>query len=88
MVCFTPSRVVASTEARNVCGRPIATKATATSTASGRRTYSVERVRSTQKLPIVGTAERAKERVTASAIEMPVAAETKFCTVSPIIWLK
>ena len=62
-------------------------------TARGRRRSaaarrSVQRVRSTQKLPIVACWTRAKPRISATARAMPVAAETKFCTVSPAIWVK
>ncbi len=45
----------------------------------------VARVRSTQKLPSVVALLRAKARVTAIESAMPVAADTKFCTVSPAI---
>ena len=46
------------------------------------------RVRSTQKLPTLRAEARAKPRITATATAMPVAAETKFCTVSPAIWVR
>ena len=50
--------------------------------------YSVQRVRSTQKLPIVLPERRAKPRISATASAMPVAADTKLCTVSPAIWVR
>ena len=43
---------------------------------------------STQKLPRVEPFGAAKPRTTATATAMPVAALTKFCTVSPTIWLR
>ena len=46
------------------------------------------RVRSTQKLPTVVALARLKARASGTTMAMPVAAETKFCTVSPTIWLK
>ncbi len=46
------------------------------------------RVRSTQKLPIVETERRASPRMNAARVAMPVAAETKFWTVSPSIWVR
>src|ERR1700687_5620877 len=51
----------------------------------GRRTHSVARVRSTQKLPIVLALARATPRMTAIASAMPVAAEAKLWNVSPTI---
>ena len=54
----------------------------------GSRMYSTQRVRSTQKLPIVCAERRAKPRTSATASAMPVAAETKLCTVSPAIWVR
>ena len=50
--------------------------------------YSTQRVRSTQKLPMVFAERRAKPRTSATASAMPVAAETKLCTVSPAIWVR
>ena len=46
------------------------------------------RVRSTQKLPIVVARLRVSPRTSATATAMPTAAETKFCTVSPAIWVR
>ena len=45
---------------------------------SGSRTLSVQRVTSTQKLPTVRADARAKPRMTATAMAIPVAAERKF----------
>ena len=47
-----------------------------------------DRVRSTQKFPIVGDLRRTRPRITAIATAIPTAAETKFCTVSPAIWVR
>ena len=46
------------------------------------------RVRSCQKLPSSLPLRRAKPRITAARTAMPTAAETKFCTASPAIWVK
>ena len=43
---------------------------------------------STQKLPSREPDRFAKPRMTATQTAMPVAAERKFCTASPAIWLK
>ena len=45
-------------------------------------------MRSTQKLPMLFADARAKPRMTATVTAMPVAAETKFCTVSPVICVR
>jgi hypothetical protein len=51
----------------------------------GSSTYSSDRVKSTQKLPIVVAAERVKPRITAIATARPAAAAMKFCQASPAI---
>ena len=48
----------------------------------------MQRTRSAQKLPIVAAPARVKPRTSATDRAMPVAAETKFCTVSPAIWTR
>ena len=88
MVCRAPSRVVASIAPARVCGMPCATSTSASTAEIGSRTNSVIRVRSTQKLPTLRVEARAKPRITATATAMPVAAETKFCTVRPAIWVR
>ncbi|MGA8382223.1 MAG: hypothetical protein WB710_13960 [Stellaceae bacterium] len=45
----------------------------------------MQRVRSTQKLPIALASRRTNPRISANAMAMPVAADTKLCTVSPAI---
>ncbi len=59
----------------------------ATTKDSGRRMRNVVRVRSTQKLPSVRWPRRAMPRMIATTTAMPAAAETKFCTASPSIWV-
>ncbi len=85
MTCFTPSSVVASTVPAKVCGMPCQTHTSAPITEIGSSRYSVMRVRSAQKLPIVFVVRRAKPRITATATAMPAAADRKFCTVRPNI---
>ena len=46
------------------------------------------RVRSTQKLPIVADLRRTRPRISATATRSPTAADTKFCTASPAIWVR
>ncbi len=43
---------------------------------------------STQKFPIVSDERRARPRTTAASTAIPTAAETKFCTASPAIWVR
>ena len=52
---------------------------------SGSNTYNTARVRSTQKLPMVAVERRVSPRITAIAMQIPVAAERKFCTANPAI---
>ena len=59
-----------------------------TTMASGSSTYSVTRTRSAQKFPSSPAPRRAKPRMTAASTAMPTAAETKFWTVRPVIWLR
>ena len=67
---------------------PWLTSTTATTSASGRRIRTVLRVRSTQKLPMVVERRRAIPRISAAIVAMPAAAETKFCTARPTIWVR
>ena len=46
------------------------------------------RVRSTQKLPMVSADRRARPRMNAATVAIPAAAETKFWTVRPSIWVR
>ena len=55
---------------------------------SGSSTRVVVRVRSAQKFPIVSERRRTSPRTRATATAIPTAAETKFCTVSPAIWVR
>ena len=48
----------------------------------------MQRVRSTQKLPMPLASCRAKPRIKATASAMPTAAETKLWTVNPAIWTR
>ena len=67
---------------------PPSDSSTATANDSGSSTRSIVRVRSTQKLPSVRRPLRTMPRMIATATTMPAAAETKFCTVSAIIWVR
>ena len=50
--------------------------------------HACARTRSTQKLPIVAERRRASPRIRATATERPTAADTKFCTARPAIWVR
>ena len=60
--------------------------------AIGRRMRVTLRTRSRQKLPIVAAPflrpERVMPRMSAIAIARPTAADTKFCTAKPNIWVR
>jgi hypothetical protein len=60
----------------------------ATTTASGSRTRTVDRVKSTQKLPIVADWRLTKPRISATATAIPTAADTKFWTARPAICVR
>ena len=54
----------------------------------GSRMRSEPRIRSTQKLPSVRPWRRIMPRMIATAMAMPAAADTKFCTASATIWVR
>ena len=60
----------------------------AATAAIGIRMRNVQRVISTQKFPMVCSPRPTNPRISATAIAMPVAAETKFCTHRPASWTK
>ena len=70
------------------CTAPIAIRATAAINASGTRTRTVVRTRSAQKLPSRSVRDLVKPRISATATEMPTAAETKFWTARPAICVR
>ncbi|CFO32747.1 Uncharacterised protein [Bordetella pertussis] len=80
--------VCASTYGSRFCTTPWLTSASARMNDSGSSTYSVARTRSAQKLPSVAALWRASPRTRAISTAMPVAAETKFCTVSASICVR
>ncbi len=55
---------------------------------SGRRSRTTQWVTSTQKLPSVPVRDRMKPRIIAIATTMPTAADMKFCTARPLIWVR
>ena len=75
--CVAPSSVVTFVEGEKLWTTPCDIRTTAATSESGRRTQSVARVRSTQKLPIVRASARPIPRITATATAMPVAADRK-----------
>ncbi|MNP80463.1 hypothetical protein D3C76_1785780 [compost metagenome] len=67
---------------------PWLTKNKAINSEIGSSTYSVTRNISIQALPIVALERRVKARINAKATAIPVAADRKFCTARPAIWLR
>ena len=67
---------------------PSPTKTMAKTNASGRRIRTVVRVRSTQKFPMVRWRRRTRPRIRATTTAIPTAADAKFCTASPSIWVR
>ncbi len=57
-------------------------------TESGSSSRIVPRVRSTQKLPSLSVRDRVNPRIIAIATARPTAADMKFCTASPDIWVR
>ncbi len=80
------SIVVAMVSPDRFCTTPKPMSTTAATREMGSRTRSPPRTRSTQKLPRVRPRRRRMPRMMATAIAMPAAAETKFCTARATIW--
>ena len=92
---LVPSSLMISCEATGPhcdsdCTTPWEASTSAPTIEIGSSTYSSARVRSCQKLPRPSAPARraAMPRISAIATTMPTAAETKFCTARPAIWLK
>ena len=88
IACVAPSSVRASVNPSSDWIAPRATSTRASTTASGSRIRVTDRVRSTQKLPIVSLRRRVMPRTRAIATARPTAAETKFWTASPLICVR
>ena len=56
--------------------------------ANGRSSRTTSGVPSTQKWPRGDDPRRVRRRMSATITAMPAGADTKFCTVSPNIWLR
>ena len=67
---------------------PWETSTSAPITEIGASTYRIVRTRSCQKLPRLLPLRPTIPRISATATTIPTPAESKFCTVSPTIWLK
>ena len=67
---------------------PVASSTIAPSTDSGSSSRYTQRVTSTQKLPSLSVRCRTNPLIIAIAITMPTAADMKFCTASPAIWVR
>jgi hypothetical protein len=66
----------------------VATKISAPMTDSGSSSRITARVRSTQKLPSRSVFDRVNPRIIAIATTSPTAADMKFCTARPDIWVR
>ncbi len=82
------SSSVAVLYAESVCGTPCQASSSATAMDSGIRMYRTPRTVSTQKLPIAVAERRVRPRIRAMRTAIPTAADVKFFTVSPAIWLR
>ena len=83
--CEPPATVVIVVGSVRFWMTPPRSSTTAATAATGSSTRTTARTRSTQKLPIVATDERARPRTSAIATARPTAGETKFWTVSPTV---
>src|ERR1035441_7866913 len=88
MVCTTPSSVVTLVYGLRFWITPCEQSKSAATMESGSSTYSVPRMKSTQKLPRVLVEWRAKPLTTAMATAIPVAAEKKLWVARAIIWVR
>ena len=86
--CAAPSNVVAMVPPPRFWTTPWLTSTSAPITEIGSSNRTTARVRSTQKLPIVVARRRTSPRMSATATARPTAADTKFCTASPAIWVR
>ncbi len=85
---FVESIVVAIRSPLRLWIAPWEMRTTVNTSASGSRMRTTVLVMSTQKLPIVRDRVLVMPRMRPTTIAMPAAADTKFCTVKPIIWLR
>ena len=83
-----PSTVVTVSKPPRFWTTPWLTSTMAATKAMGSRTRTVPRTRSTQKLPMVSDRRRTSPRMRATATARPTAAETKFWTARPTIWVR
>jgi hypothetical protein len=88
MSCTAPSSVRATVNPSRFWMTPWLTRTSAPMTEIGSRMRVTDRVRSTQKLPMVAERRRTRPRTKATATAMPTAADTKFCTASPAICVR
>ncbi len=88
MSWVAPSSVLATVNPLRFWMTPWLTSTSAPMIEMGSRMRVIDRVRSTQKLPIVFDRRRTRPRTRATAMAMPTAADTKFCTASAVICVK
>ena len=88
MFCVPPVSVEIVCVAVKLSTTPPASRMMPPITANGSSTRMVTLVRSTQKLPSRSVLLRMKPRTSAIATAMPTAADTKFCTARPDIWVR
>ncbi len=88
MSCTAPSSVRATVKPLKFWMTPWLISTNAPMTATGSRTRVTDRVRSTQKLPMVAERRRTRPRTRATATAMPTAADTKFWTARAAICVR
>ena len=86
--CVPPTTVWAVVKWPMFWMTPCETSSRVPITDSGTSTYRIVRTRSCQKLPRPEPLREMIPRIIAISTQIPTAAETKFSTVNPIIWLK
>ncbi len=86
--CVAPATVCTSVKPWRFWITPVAMRMIANTNAIGSRMRSAVRIRSTQKLPTVRFPARESPRMSATITAMPAAADTKFWTVRPTIWVR
>ena len=87
IVCEAPSTVVTWVEPCRFWMTPWEANTIARTNDIGSRIRRMPRVRSTQKFPMVARRRRTSDRIRAMATVRPTAADTKFCTARPAIWV-
>ena len=87
IVCWAPASEWIRWVVVKLSITPVAIRMIAPITENGSSSRTTTRVRSTQKLPSRSVFFRMNPRISAMTTTMPTAADTKFCTARPAIWV-